>query len=465
MSSPTSPTPQAIDPQPAKIYSIGTLRYDQNALYILFFWLMWNDFGITLIERIGGLGGFLMLDRGATYTQMAMMGVPAALIFPWINPWVSTWSDRHRGKWGRRRPFLLFAAPFFAFFLAAFPFMPDLFRYLMHYHWMVALSAHFPIRGDILFMGICGQVSGIFNSVLLAIFLYLYWDVVPEAVLGRFQSLSKIVAMLAIMIWSFFIYGQGQTGHHPKAVYVCTSIFALAIYMVSTWMIKEGDYPPPDVHKKGGKFAIIRAYFVECYSQPYYLWIFVASLLTQLGNQGGGYQGYYLRYDLNMDLFTLGWIDGWVNTVTTIFGMACGFYIGAVTDRLKPMRLLFPIYLLTALAALGAYFFVHDKWSSLYWSVGRNLILFATGIVIGAFTPEIFPREKLGQFCSAQAVFYQFILAFLNPVIAMFFQHIHYNRFGFLWSAFFYFLCSLAYLKVYWNWKARHGHKLVPHAG
>ncbi|MGB8355898.1 MAG: MFS transporter [Chthoniobacteraceae bacterium] len=465
MSSPTTLIPQPIDTPPEKIYSIGTLRYNQNALYILFFWLMWNDFGITLIEQIGGLGSFLMLDRGATYTQMALMGAPAALIFPWINPWVSTWSDRHRGKWGRRRPFLLFAAPFFAFFMAVYPFMPDLFRILMHHQWMVALSAHFPIRGDILFMGISSQVSGIFNSVLMAIFLYLYWDVVPESVLGRFQSLSKIVTLLAGLVWSFFIFGQGQTGHHPKAVYVCTSIFGLAIYMGTTWMIKEGEYPPPDVHKKGGKLAIIRAYFVECYSQPYYLWIFVASLLYQLGNQGGGYQTYYLRYDLHMDLDVLGWTGGWVNTITSGFGMIFGFYIGVITDRLKPMRLMCPLYLLMALGAFGAYFFVHDKWSNLYWSVGRTLIIFPIGIVVGAFTAEIFPREKLGQFCSAQAVFYQFFIAIVGPFIAMLFDHIHYNRLGYLWSAFFYALGALAYLKVYWNWKARHGQTPVPHAG
>jgi len=465
MTSPAAPHPTHLDPKPVKTYTIGTLRYDQQALVVLFFWLMWNDFGITLIEQIGSLGGFLMIDQGATYTQMALLGSVGAFVLPWINPWVSTWSDRHRGKMGRRRPFLIFAAPFFAFFLAAYPFMPDLFHYLLRYHWMVALSAHFPMKGEILFMGACGLVSGVFNSVLLAIFSYLYWDVVPESVLGRFQSLSKIAALLAGLIWSFFIFGEGQTGHHPKAVYVGTSLFGLTIYLVSVWQIKEGEYPPPDLHKKGGKMAPIRAYFVECYSQPYYLWIFVASLLYQLGNQGGGYQGYYLRYDLHMSLATIGWVGGWVSTVISAFGMLFGFFIGSLTDRLKPVRLLCPLYILMALGAFGAYFFVRDQWTNLYWSIGRNLVIFGLGIVIGAFTAEIFPHEKLGQFCSAQAVFYQFIIAFVSPLIAMLFDHIHYNRFGYLWSAAFYFFSALAYAKVYRNWKVRHGRTPVPHAG
>jgi maltose/moltooligosaccharide transporter len=319
------------------------------------------------------------------------------------------------------------------------------------------------MSGEVLMMGICQLAGGMFNAVVLAIFSYLYWDVVPEPLMGRFQSMSKNATLIAGLVWSFFIFGLADK--HMKEVYVGTAAICLVIYLISTWQIKEGDYPPPDEHKKGGIFAPIRAYFVECFSQPYYLWIFVASFLYQLGNSGNFYQSNYLHYDLKLDLETIGWTQGWARSVTVGFGALCGFAIGSMTDRLKPVRLMGPAFVLLALVMLGQFFFVRDKWTYLYWFCGSEVVRFSLGIVIGAFTVEIFPREKLGQFCSAQAVFYQFILNIMATPIAMLFDRIQFNRLGFLWTAVFYFTAALAYMKVHANWKQRHGQTPVPHAG
>jgi len=460
----TPPTPQ-IEPEAARIYTIGTLQYDQRGLFAVFFWLMWNAFGITLIEAIQKLNGFLMRDQGATYTQMAVVASISAFALPWINPVVSTWSDRHRGKMGRRRPFLIFAAPFFAMSMAAYPYMPGLFHFLLRYRWMVALSAHFPIKGEILFMAGCSLIGGVFNTVLYSLFMYFFLDVVPKSVLGRFFSLSKISAVVAGAIWNFYIFGQGQSNRHPKTVYVGTAVVSLAIYLISIWKIKEGEYPPPDPHKKGGMIAPVRAYLVECFSESYFLWIFVAAFLFQLGNKGAEYQGYYLHYDLHMELSTIGWATGWVQNFIGGFGLICGFFVGSLTDRLKPVRLIGPVCFLLALSVFGAYFFVRDKWTFIYWTTGINIILFWLGIVSGSFTSAIFPREKLGQFCSAQAIFSEIIIASVNPFIGKLFDHIHDNRMGFLWMSGFHFLAGIAYLKVFWNWKAKHGRAPVPHAG
>jgi len=490
-----------------KTYTIGTLRYNQRQLVVLFFWLMWNDFSITLIERVGGLGGQLMRSTGATFTQMAVMGSIGGFLSPWINPWVSTWSDRLRSKHGRRRPFLFVATPFFALFLMAFPFMPDVYHSLLRFHWMQALSTHFPMNGEALFMGVCGIISGYFNAVVLAIFQYLYWDVVPGSLMGRFNALGKNVGLIAILIWSFFITPLADT--HVKMVYVCTGGFCLAIYLLSTWKIKEGEYPPPDPHKKGGAAAPIRAYFVECFSQPYYLWIFFAMLLYQLGNAGNGYVFYYTFYDLKLTWAIQGWVGGWGTLTSTIFGLLFGFYLGSMTDRVKPIRLIAPCWMGLALFKVLWFFIVHDKTTMLICACADGVIGFLPGLAFGALQVEIFPRAKIGQFCSAQAVFYQFILIFISPLVGKFFDFgirhqgnahffinplltipfpqlqfhraghgwfstqlewlkvpgVQFQRVGYLWGALFYFLAGLTYIKIYSDWKKRHGHVPVPHAG
>ena len=450
-------------PPPETIYSVGTLRYNQRELTVVFFWLMWNTVGFILVEDINTLNGVLMRDFGATFTQMALLGTIGGFITPFINPWLSTWSDRHRGPFGRRRPFLFATVPIYAVLAMSIPFMPDLFYFLQKFPVMARLLAYLPMNGPAFFIGICGLFSGLFNAAFLCIASYLCWDVIPENVMGRFNSIKGNIGLLVGLSWSFWIYGQAQ--YHMKAVYVGVGTISLVIYLVSVWMVKEGEYPPPDEHKKGGVLAPIRAYCVECFSERYYLWIFVASLFYQLGNGGGWYQFNWLHYDMKMELGTLGWVDGWAKVITTGFGLLLGFYVGAMTDRLKPVRLMSPIHLLLALVPLWGFFFIHDQWSYLTMVSVRSLVQFVQGIILGAFTVEIFPREKIGQFCSAQAMFYQFICNMSAPLVAMLFDWLKNNRLGFLWTAFFYSLAGLTYFKVYLNWKRRHGHSPTPHAG
>jgi hypothetical protein len=86
--------------------------------------------------------------------------------------------------------------------------------------------------------------------------------------------------------------------------------------------------------------------------------------------------------------------------------------------------------------------------------IGINGFVF--GVALGSVTVQLFPREKLGQFCSAQAFFYQTIIMFLSPfLIAPFFDWLKFNRGGYLWSAFFYLLAGLVTVKVYFNWKRK----------
>ena len=200
----------------------------------------------------------------------------------WIGPFFSTWSDRLRTKYGRRRPILFIAAPLFALSLIAIPFMPDLYHFLMRVSWAAALLRHIPgmgdpKRGQVLFFGTGCFVNTLFNMVVLAVFAYYYWDVVPKEVLGRFQSMARNVTVAALLVWNFYILGRAED--HLKAVYIGVSLICLAIYLLSIWRVKEGEYPPPEQRARKGPFEPIRVYFADCFSKPYYLWIFVGYLL------------------------------------------------------------------------------------------------------------------------------------------------------------------------------------------
>lgn len=433
-------------------FSVGTLTYDKKGLWLVFFWLMWNDFSITLLEQVTSLTSILMRDRGASYTLMAIFGTVGGILGMWINPVFSTWSDRLRTRFGRRRPFLFISVPLFAVSLSAIAFMPDLYQFLIKFDTVATQLNRMPINGEVLFIGIASIINGLFNGVVLAIFTYYYWDVVPEIVLGRFNSLAKIITVLAGMVWSFLIVGYAE--HHTKTVYIGVSVFCLVIYMLSVWKVKEGDYPPPAPRKTSNVFEPIVDYFTDCFSKPYYLWIFVGTLCFQLGNQGNNFQFFYLRYDLGMDLTATGWINGIGLMATTVFGVLLGYSTGSLIDRLKPIRIIPVTFFVWATLTLVSFFYVADKTSAAVMASLINVNLFIFSVALGAVTVELFPREKIGQFCSAQAFFYQTILLVFNPlVISPFFDWLKYNRGAYLWSTFFYFLAGLVTTKVYFNWK------------
>jgi hypothetical protein len=440
-------------------FTVGTLVYERRALYILFFWLMWNDFSYMLGEQLNGLTRVLMRDRGASFTVIQVFTTLGALLGMWINPVFSTWSDRLRSPYGRRRPFLIATAPIAALTVMAIPFAPDFYHFLMKFEVMAAVLGRIPMDGEVLFIGIARVVDGFFAAIMAALFMYFYWDVVPEKVLGRFNAMAKIVTVSAGMAWSFWIVGYAE--NHPKEVYIAVSLITTTIYVLSLIMVKEGEYPPPEPRKSKSVFEPIREYVKDCYSKPYYLWIFSFMLFYQLGNTGNNFIFFYLREDLGMDLGETGWVQGIASSVVTAFGLLLGYSAGSVIDRFKPIRVVPLTLFVSSALALISFFVITDKTSAAVMASFDGIKNFFFGVALGAVTVQLFPREKLGQFCSAQAFFYQTILMIVTPLlVAPFFDWLQFNRGAYLWSALFDLLAALITVKVYFNWKKKHASDL-----
>jgi maltose/moltooligosaccharide transporter len=461
MSAVSTTSPHVPGSREQKIFKVGTLSYTQKELYVLFFWLMWNDFTITLLQDPIGFGGFLQKDHGATNTQIAIFGTIGGIINVLINPIFSVWSDRTRTVWGRRRPFLLLGTPPLALFIVSMPYMPTLEHYLLRFPLMNSMFHAIPMDGAAFMVGICTLGITIFNSIVGTLFSYLYWDVVPQEVLGRWTSMTKIVGAIGGFLWQFFFFGMAD--QHLKALCFGVSIFALAVYLLSVWKVKEGEYPPVDKHKKGGPgFASIRAYFVECFSDPFYLWIFAGFAFASINWGTDNYIGFYLKYNLHLNYTSMGEVKAWPGILTIVLG----YFLGSMTDRLHPMRIFVPSFCVLGMIYVGSFFFVHDKWSFLFWTCLTTIGQFANGVTYGALLPQIFPREKFGQFCSANACCSMLVNMVLGIPLGWMFDLLNSNyRYGYLVAAFSMFGAAALFVKVHRNFDARHGKIPVPHAG
>jgi Na+/melibiose symporter-like transporter len=444
-----------------KLFKVGTLSYTQRDLYVLFFWLMWNDFMITLLQDPIGFGGFLQKDHGATNMQIAVFGTLGTVLNVLINPIFSVWSDRTRTPWGRRRPFLLLFTPPLALFVILMPYMPTIEHYLLRFPGTKALFDLVPMDSAAFMVGICTLAITFFNSIVGTLFSYLYWDVVPQEVLGRWTSMTKIVGAACGFLWQFYLFGLAD--HHLKALCVGVSLFALTAYLVSIWKVKEGGYPPVDQHKKGGPgFASVRAYFVECFSDRFYLWIFLGFGLASINWGTDGYIGFYLKYNLHLNYETMGVMKAWPGLLPIVLG----YFLGSMTDRLHPMRIIAPTFAILGVIYVGSFIFVHDKWSYLFWTCLTTIGQFANGVTYGALLPQIFPREKFGQFCSANACCSMVINLLLGIPLGEMFDLLNSNyRYGYLVGAFSMFSAAIVFLKVHRNFDERHGKIPIPHAG
>jgi hypothetical protein len=453
----TVPEPAADGP---KIFRCGTLTYTQGQLYQLFFTLCWNEFTLMMLENVNAFSKNLQIEHHATYAQIGFFGFVSSVMGMWINPVFSVWSDRTRTSMGRRRPFLMACAPPLALCVLAVPFMPDLAHWLEQFPAASSLLRYAHMDSAVLTLGVCSVLLSIFNAMVLALFSYLYWDVVPQEVLGRWTAMGTVVTSAATVIWGFCLVKYAV--HHMKFLCVSVSILCLLVYLLSVWLVKEGEYAKVDKHQTGGWIAPIRAYFLECYSDPFYLWIFGAFLMAGMANASNDYKGFYLRYDLHADYD----VSGPITSIPYLIPVVLGYFVGNFADKLHPIRMYVPTYCFWGAVCFLSYFFVHNQRTFLIWSCITQAAIFANGVTYGALLPQIYPRAKFGQFCSANQLCSSIVVGMIAPIpVGILFDHLHNNRFAYLFSADFLFAGALMFMKVQRNFSKRHGHVPVPHAG
>src|SRR5579871_3326032 len=98
---------------PHKVWQAGTLTYTTIGLAVLFCWLLSGDFVWSMKERSVPFVLQLMLKKfnaSDTIVGLFISSTPGIMAIL-LGPIISYKSDRHRGPWGRRIPFLFITAP------------------------------------------------------------------------------------------------------------------------------------------------------------------------------------------------------------------------------------------------------------------------------------------------------------------------------------------------------------------
>ena len=390
----------------------GTLVYTAGGLAVLFLWLMWGDFAYSMKDRATGTVAALMLkkfDVSDFLFGIIMISFPNFTnIF--LCPIVSYRSDRHRGRFGRRIPYLLLTTPFIVIGLAGLGFTPLLARLIRQ-----AVGAeHISYNLTALLVFCFFWIILDFGTTLAgAIFNALATDVVPTEFLGRFFAMFRAVSLGCAFLFNYFVMGYAET--HALVIFLgLAALYGIGLFSICL-KVKEGTYPPvePEEEKAGGFSAAAKNYFVECFGHPFYRWVILAYVTCGLANiPFNAYTIFYAK-SIGVDMDAV----GKYLAITYLISLCLSYFLGMLADRFHPLRCGITVMLLYGISCLVSGIFIrgeagfaaaliaHTVLSGTYFTLTASLLL------------RLFPQSRFAQYQSAQGILGTLAMIFVVPLI------------------------------------------------
>jgi len=455
----TSAQSPSAEPAPAagpRIYRVGTLAYTRSGLVQVMFWMLWGVFFFQLLESMTTVTPLLLRWQGASDATIGLVSgtLSSVVAFFWY-PVVATQSDRHRGPMGRRRPFLLWCTPPAVLSLILLGAAKPAGAWLHRLAVALGQDAYTVAGCSIAWISIWVVVFLLFNAYIVQAFACLMTDVIPGEVMGKFTGLYRAVGAISSLAFSRWALGWAES--YTLHVYVLIGLIFAVAFMVVTWKVKEGEYPPPPPKAPGGRLGAIWEYLRTSFRHRFYVTFFAVTLFwwasliplnyvvffcTQAGKAG-------YAPTLGLTLQDFGEVKGWTFVVQIpVFSI-----VGVFVDRFHPMRVTVAGMVLTMLTYFGCYWGVHDRTSLLvWWCVNQVAIAIFLGAA-SALSPRLLPRDRYGQFVSANLIFGMIGMIFSPPLIGWLLERLADYRYAFALCGVCCALSLLMLVALYLQWQ------------
>ena len=415
-----------------RVYRHGTLTYTTAGLVILSIFLLWGDFTWSMKNRAVGPSATLLIKQIGVSEFLYSLIIVSFPNFTntFLGPIISYISDRHRGKWGRRVPFLLFTTPFIVFGLYFLGLCQSVGNAIAP---MLGVEKHTAV----LLIFCIGWVLLDFGTTLAnSLFNALVNDVVPKQFLGRFFAMFRMVSLAAGMIFNYYLIQHVEK--HALWIFLGIGTLYGAGLLSMCLKVKEGELPPPppdrfpagaSTWKKIG-FAI-QEYFRLTYSLPYYRWIMAYGAISILMFMPVNNFSIQYAKALHLDMHTYGVFL----VITYTISLCLSYFLGMLVDRFNPLStgcvslisyilLMLVSWLILKSPDQTADFLeqIFHRRFSIYVIFGVPFILH--GVLSGcyftltaAMGPLLYPRTAYAQFASATGIVRSGMLVFVVPVI------------------------------------------------
>lgn len=390
-----------------KKYTCGTLTYTMGGLVALFIWLLWGDFCWSMMEAV--VPSIMPLKLRSLNSSNALIGfimgtLPATLNLT-VTPYLSFKSDHHRSRIGRRTPFILYTMPFICLTMVLIGYSDEIGKWVNH-----AFLSGDPAREAtvvIIMLAVFAALFDFFNMFVNTVYWYLFADVVPKELMGRFMGWFRLVGLIAGFIYNFFVFPYAMS--HMKEIYLGGALLYFVGFGVVCFFVKEGEYPPPPEGKKRVTLLEqMQSYARECYKLRYYWDI---NLMYAIGAMAGcvGVFNIFFLQSLGLDLKVIGRTGALASIVSPIALL----FAGSLVDRWNAVRVQAYFGAIGIFGAFGSWvwLFVTQSPPSQWWlwvSVSSSIFFALPGAMSSLLEIprliELFPRDKFGQYCGAIAL-------------------------------------------------------------
>jgi len=403
-------------------WAVGTLTYTTGGLVVLFCWLLWGDFAWSMRDRaIPPVMQLLFKKYGASDLLLGILfsSLPIALGLL-TGPFISYFSDRHRGRWGRRIPYLMATTPFIVVSLVGLALSPTLGGWI---HRTLGENSPGLNHSTLIFLGVFWIVFEFACGVANMVFGGLVNDVVPQTVVGRFYGFFRILSLIAGFLFTYWIIGYSETGY--AWIFIGVGVLYGAGFTMMCLKVKEGQYPPPerpaepDAPISERLVAAATVYLKDGYSHSYYLWFFAATILAGLA-----FTPFNLFSILYAKSLGMGITDyGKYQALTYAISLCLSYPLGALSDRFHPLRMTIAAIALYALTMLWCSLRVDGQASFAVALVAQSVLTGSFFTVSASLPQRLLPREKFASIGSAGGTISCLIGIAFAPALGLLLDH------------------------------------------
>lgn len=410
-------------PKAGAIYKVGTLTYTKYGLISLFFWLLWGDLVYTLMEAV--MPAVLPLKMESLDAEWLLpifsTTIVAAMNFI-VCPIASFKSDRYRSRMGRRIPYLLWSTPIVCVFLILFGFS-DAIGHSLYGPASKLLGFEIGEKTMIVcLMGLCIVGWRFGDSFTATIYSYFFNDVVPDKVITRFMALNSMVAIAGNFFYQVWIFPRSMD--YFSHIFVIAGLLYLIGFSLMCLKVKEGQYPPPpeNIDKRKGFISSCKTYAKECFTHKFYWYFFLMNTCLSCCWLSGVYGVLRNKTSLHLDLQTLGMLGG----ATTLVTFLISYPLGWLGDKLNPIRVFVImgfVMFLNPLSQCVFIFFDFGTTGNTWFLLIQSLLILPMdtlqGTVERPMYMKLLPRERFGQFCSANGTIRALARILLSLVVTV----------------------------------------------
>ncbi|MBO4619716.1 MAG: hypothetical protein J5654_06360 [Victivallales bacterium] len=400
---------------PATTYRCGTLTYTLPRLFFVLFWVVIGSAVIAVGTQLPSIMLPVQLkELGVSETaKVFLLTTIGQVLNMTVCPYIGVVSDWHRGKWGRRIPYIFLSMPPIVLSLVMFGLSGQLGNRL------AAWTGAAPVTMTVVAIGLAMFLFQFFNMWVNSVIWYIFNDIIPVKFFGAAMAAFKIGLTAGPSLFHYFLFKYVAT--HPTLLYLGVALLYLVGVSFFCLFVKEGEYPPlteeqlaeqtrPWRERLLGKWKGLGVFVKESFCGRIYLYRYCFTICVACAGCAGVFSLYmFQRMGLTDNL--IGKMNGLVGIIGTVGILVVSVLLAEVVNRWHPLRVELYYYFYVAITlplCLRWLFGVIPPQVYAGVSVAGSIFgLCLTGMFQICSLPSLmvlFPKSRFGSFCSMQAL-------------------------------------------------------------